>query len=233
MSTNEENGVGGNRNLSSSHILNIPNIGTSTSSTAGPSSSSQAAHNTSGESLLTDEEGEVNGYGNSSANGTPNKEGKLTLTALLEEGLVEPGVGVMSIDYLGQTFKGDLLACGKIKSQETGLIFNNPSAWAISCKKIINPAKKSGCGKCNHCPYPARQQCTTYGTFIHNVFVQAGHRSSTRVARWTTSKRYGRKTKPTADRLRPALRRLRQASLTGHQGTASMATGVALSLASW
>ena len=25
-------------------------------------------------------------------------------------------------------------------------MFNNPSAWAIYCKKIINPAKKSGCG---------------------------------------------------------------------------------------
>ena len=41
---------------------------------------------------------------------------------------------------------GDLLAIGKIRSLETGLIFNNPSAWAIYCKKIINPAKKSGCG---------------------------------------------------------------------------------------
>jgi hypothetical protein len=53
----------------------------------------------------------------------------------------------MSIDYLGQTFKGDLLPSGKIKSQETGLIFNNPSAWAIYCKQIVNPAKKSGCGQ--------------------------------------------------------------------------------------
>ena len=74
------------------------------------------------------------------------KSGKLTLTILLAEKLIEPGEGVMSIDYLGQTFKGDLLAIGKIRSLETGLIFNNPSAWAIYCKKIINPAKKSGCG---------------------------------------------------------------------------------------
>lgn len=42
--------------------------------------------------------------------------------------------------------QGDLLSVGKIRSVETGLIFNNPSAWAIYCKKIINPAKKSGCG---------------------------------------------------------------------------------------
>ena len=74
------------------------------------------------------------------------QSGKLTLSILLSEKLIEPGEGVMSIDYLGQTFKGDLLSIGKIRSVETGLIFNNPSAWAIYCKKIINPAKKSGCG---------------------------------------------------------------------------------------
>ena len=74
------------------------------------------------------------------------KTGKLTLAILLAEDLIHPGEKVMSIDYLGQTFKGDLLPIGKIRSVETGLIFNNPSAWAIYCKKIINPAKKSGCG---------------------------------------------------------------------------------------
>ena len=52
----------------------------------------------------------------------------------------------MTIDYLGQTFKGDLLPNGQIKSQETGMYFKNPSAWAIYCKKIVNPSKKSGCG---------------------------------------------------------------------------------------
>jgi len=74
------------------------------------------------------------------------KTGKLTLSILLAEDLIHPGEKVLSIDYLGQTFKGDLLPIGKIRSVETGLIFNNPSAWAIYCKKIINPAKKSGCG---------------------------------------------------------------------------------------
>ena len=54
----------------------------------------------------------------------------------------------MTIDdlYFILFYSGDLLAIGKIRSLETGLIFNNPSAWAIYCKKIINPAKKSGCG---------------------------------------------------------------------------------------
>ena len=25
-------------------------------------------------------------------------------------------------------------------------MFNSPSAWAIHCKKMVNPFKKSGCG---------------------------------------------------------------------------------------
>jgi len=74
------------------------------------------------------------------------KTGKLTLAILLQEELIHAGEKVLSIDYLGQTFKGDLLPIGKIRSVETSLVFNNPSAWAIYCKKIINPAKKSGCG---------------------------------------------------------------------------------------
>lgn len=48
--------------------------------------------------------------------------------------------------FQGQKFIGDLLEDGKIKSQETETIFCSPSAWAINCKKIINPDKKSGCG---------------------------------------------------------------------------------------
>ena len=70
-----------------------------------------------------------------------------TLGVLIQDGVIEAGDGVMAVDYLGQTFKGDLLTNGKIKSHETNLVFNNPSAWAIYCKKIVNPSKKSGCGE--------------------------------------------------------------------------------------
>lgn len=48
--------------------------------------------------------------------------------------------------FQGQKFVGDLLEDGKIKSQETDIIFASPSAWAIACKRFINPDKKSGCG---------------------------------------------------------------------------------------
>ena len=68
------------------------------------------------------------------------------ITETLTTFIFKAGDGVMSIDYLGQTFKGDLLPNGQIKSQETGMYFKNPSAWAIYCKKIVNPSKKSGCG---------------------------------------------------------------------------------------
>lgn len=41
---------------------------------------------------------------------------------------------------------GDLGSDGTITWQETGQVFNSPSAWATHCKRLVNPAKKSGCG---------------------------------------------------------------------------------------
>ncbi|KAG5675440.1 hypothetical protein PVAND_005344 [Polypedilum vanderplanki] len=70
----------------------------------------------------------------------------VTLPMLLKSGILSPGKSTMSIEYMGQKFIGDLLDDGKIKSQETETTFCSPSAWAINCKKIINPDKKSGCG---------------------------------------------------------------------------------------
>ncbi|XP_030652643.1 MPN domain-containing protein isoform X2 [Nomascus leucogenys] len=70
----------------------------------------------------------------------------VTLRVLLKDALLEPGVGVLSIYYLGKKFLGDLQPDGRIMWQETGQIFNSPSAWATHCKKLVNPAKKSGCG---------------------------------------------------------------------------------------
>ncbi|XP_053481944.1 MPN domain-containing protein isoform X2 [Ictalurus furcatus] len=70
----------------------------------------------------------------------------ITLRVLLKDGLVEPGDAVLSIHYLGKNFVGDLLTDGKIRWVETGQVFNSPSAWATHCKRLVNPAKKSGCG---------------------------------------------------------------------------------------
>ncbi|KAM9369083.1 MPN domain-containing protein [Phaethornis superciliosus] len=70
----------------------------------------------------------------------------ITLRVLLRDGLLEPACGVLSIYYLGKKFVGDLGADGTITWQETGQVFNSPSAWATHCKRLVNPAKKSGCG---------------------------------------------------------------------------------------
>ncbi|XP_042749895.1 MPN domain-containing protein [Lagopus leucura] len=70
----------------------------------------------------------------------------ITLRVLLRDGLLEAGRGVLSIYYLGKKFVGDLGADGAITWQETGQVFGSPSAWATHCKRLVNPAKKSGCG---------------------------------------------------------------------------------------
>nr|XP_044608273.1 MPN domain-containing protein [Equus asinus] len=70
----------------------------------------------------------------------------VTLRVLLKDALLEPGAGLLSIYYLGKKFLGDLQPDGRIVWQETGQVFNSPSAWATHCKKLVNPAKKSGCG---------------------------------------------------------------------------------------
>ncbi len=56
------------------------------------------------------------------------------------------GVRTLSVSPQGKKFVGDLLNDGKIRWVETGQIFNSPSAWATHCKRLVNPAKKSGCG---------------------------------------------------------------------------------------
>ncbi|KAG2464540.1 MPND protein, partial [Polypterus senegalus] len=66
----------------------------------------------------------------------------ITLRVLLKDGLIEP----VNFYPQGKKFIGDLLADGKIRWVETGQLFNSPSAWATYCKKLVNPAKKSGCG---------------------------------------------------------------------------------------
>ncbi|XP_071823283.1 MPN domain-containing protein-like [Apostichopus japonicus] len=70
----------------------------------------------------------------------------VTLRMLMEDGIVEAGEGVLSIDYLGQKFNADLLDDGRIRWTEENMIFNSPSSWAIHIKKLVNPHKRSGCG---------------------------------------------------------------------------------------
>ncbi|XP_071447256.1 MPN domain-containing protein-like isoform X2 [Hetaerina americana] len=92
----------------------------------------------------SDDEG--NSQGRGEGGGGAGVGRSVTLKMLLSEGLLQPGEAAMSIDYLGHKFTGDLLPGGQIRSQESDLIFATPTAWAVHCKKIVNPDKKSGCG---------------------------------------------------------------------------------------
>ncbi|KAK3795631.1 hypothetical protein RRG08_025682 [Elysia crispata] len=71
---------------------------------------------------------------------------KVTLNMLMEDGLIEAGNSVLTIDYLGQRFEADLLPSGKIKWHGSEEEFGTPSAWALHCKRLVNPIKRSGCG---------------------------------------------------------------------------------------
>ncbi|KAL7667994.1 hypothetical protein ACOME3_008715 [Neoechinorhynchus agilis] len=75
---------------------------------------------------------------------------QISLVMLIEDEIIDPGAEVLSIDYRGKTYKADLLHDGKIifKNTLTGKdeCFNTPSAWAIYCKRLQNPGRRSGCG---------------------------------------------------------------------------------------
>ncbi|XP_025094077.1 MPN domain-containing protein-like isoform X2 [Pomacea canaliculata] len=70
----------------------------------------------------------------------------VTLSDLMNDGLIHAGQNVLSIDYRGQRFEADLLPSGKIRWQGSEEEFSTPSAWATHCKRLVNPIKRSGCG---------------------------------------------------------------------------------------
>lgn len=95
----------------------------------------------------------------------------VTLQMLMEEKMLEPGIAAMTIEYLGQKFVGDLQPDGKIKSHETETIFCSPSAWAIHCKRIINPDKRSGCGWAS-VKYKGKKLDTIKATYLRKKQLQ-------------------------------------------------------------
>ncbi|XP_063358386.1 MPN domain-containing protein CG4751 [Cydia amplana] len=114
---------------------------------------------------FTDEESETQPGSKS----TPGRG--VTLQMLLEEKMLEPGNAAMTIEYLGQKFVGDLQSDGKIKSHETETIFCSPSAWAIHCKRIINPDKRSGCGWAS-VKYKGKKLDTIKATYLRKKQLQ-------------------------------------------------------------
>jgi len=77
-------------------------------------------------------------------NNNNNLKKAITLSALLNEGILEAGNQSLCIEYLGKKVFGDLLPNGKIAWENQQYV--SPSLWATVVKKNINPNKKSGCG---------------------------------------------------------------------------------------
>ncbi|XP_057303822.1 MPN domain-containing protein-like [Hydractinia symbiolongicarpus] len=70
----------------------------------------------------------------------------VTTQMLIDEQILDPGEKCLTINYLGRKFVGDLNTDGTIKCHNANQNFSSPSAWAMYCKKQVNPDKKSGCG---------------------------------------------------------------------------------------
>ena len=69
----------------------------------------------------------------------PTRRG-LTLLDLMKEGLMEPGQGVLRVEYKGHVFLGDLTPSGSICYE--GELFESPTSWSIHVKRRVSPGMK-------------------------------------------------------------------------------------------
>ncbi|WZN66583.1 MPN domain-containing protein [Chloropicon roscoffensis] len=65
----------------------------------------------------------------------------LTLRDLIKEGLMEPGQGVLRVEYMGHVFLGDLMPSGSICYE--GELWETPSSWSKHVKRSVVPSYKS------------------------------------------------------------------------------------------
>ena len=84
-------------------------------------------------------------------------DGRLTpavsLKTLVESGHIKAGPEALWISYVNNTWSASLGADGVIKFE--GKDFHSPSAWAVFCKRIAKPGKKTDDGwKSVRCEYP-------------------------------------------------------------------------------
>ena len=73
----------------------------------------------------------------------PTRRG-LTLLDLMKKGLMEPGQGVLRVEYKGHVFLGDLTPSGSICYE--GELWESPSSWSIHVKRRVFPDKKADDG---------------------------------------------------------------------------------------
>ena len=62
------------------------------------------------------------------------------LQALMKEGLMEPGQGVLRVKYKGHVFLGDLTPDGSIFYE--GELWESPTSWSMHVKRRVSPGMK-------------------------------------------------------------------------------------------
>ena len=68
----------------------------------------------------------------------------LTLLDLMKEGLMEPGQGVLRVEYKGHVFFGDLMPSGSIYYK--GELWETPTSWSKHVKRSVVPGYKGDSG---------------------------------------------------------------------------------------
>ena len=70
------------------------------------------------------------------------------LRVLVEEGVLQPGIGVLSVEYNGMLQVADLTPDGIIRCHVAGsdVIFGSPSAFSIHFKRLANPTRQADDG---------------------------------------------------------------------------------------
>ncbi len=76
------------------------------------------------------------------------RAGSITLKLLIEDGLINPGKHVLSVEYKTMTHVADLTDDGKIEVNVNGrhMVFDSPSAFSIYLKRLSNPSRKADDG---------------------------------------------------------------------------------------
>jgi len=74
--------------------------------------------------------------------------GIITLAHLIDDGIIEPGEDILSVEYKGSTHIATLLPDGRISCNVAGqdLTFESPSAFSIYLKRLVNPTRKADDG---------------------------------------------------------------------------------------
>lgn len=74
--------------------------------------------------------------------------GAISVKVLIDEGILAPGDGVLSVEYKGMVRIADLLEDGRIRVDIDGesMVFDSPSAFSIYLKRLVNPTRKADDG---------------------------------------------------------------------------------------